>query len=313
PALQHCVNDFFAVQRDFVARATTKLNREPEAARASKLRMMLARVRLLAAEVQVLPQVDRPTQALETLAGFEDDYPGEQNLDGRVWHVRLLAYERLGQLDEATRAIPAYIAADPDNAGATLQSLYASLAVDAERCQAEGDTISAQRTAEVALVLAQQIHEWAARPDNGSDATDRRALTVQLAEANLRAGRYERARELFEPLVTSDASSLSPETESDLRVVFGHAEALFQLGEYASGLPEFARLATRLPPTDPIRWKSLLRDLQCRTALDHPPQGVIKVIQQQKYLYPDLGGPVLAAQFEKLQRENKRRADESRS
>ena len=100
------------------------------------------------------------------------------------------------------------------------------------------------------------------------------------------------------------------QSSTDVRVLLGRAEALFQLGEFSSALPGFNRLAMGLPPADPVRWKALLRDLQCRTALEHAPQGIIKVIQQHKQLYPQLGGPDLAPQFEKLQRENERRLDE---
>ena len=157
---------------------------------------------------------------------------------------------------------------------------------------------------------------------------DRRALTVQFAEANLRAGRHQRARELFASLLstaataprggrsihaavptTQDQAASNPSLD-DVRVILGYAEALFQLDEFALALPKFNRLATGLLPSDPIRWKSLLRDLQCRTSLRHPAQGIVKVIQQQRQLYPELGGSVLARQLEKLQRQNERILDE---
>ena len=83
---------------------------------------------------------------------------------------------------------------------------------------------------------------------------------------------------------------------------------MFHLREFATALPLFNRLAITLAEADPTRWKSLLRDLQCRTALGHPPQEIIKVIQQQKHLYPKMGGAVLEAKFMKLQRDNERRA-----
>jgi hypothetical protein len=95
--------------------------------------------------------------------------------------------------------------------------------------------------------------------------------------------------------------------EDDLRVVLGHAESLFQLGEFAVALPMFNHLAIGLPPEDPTRWKALLRDLQCRTALEQPPEGIIKVIEQQVSMGWDLGGATLAAEFETLLRENQRR------
>jgi len=307
--LLHRIDDFLVVQQEFVALASSELNRQWDAQRVSTVRDLLARARLLAAEVYVLPHAAKPAKALETLTGFEDDYPDEEALAGRVWRVRLLAYEKLGRIEDAKRVIPTYIAADPENAGPVLQSLYQSVVEDFQDLQKERDNTSAQRKAEMALLVARQIHEWAIRSDVVSPLPDHRT-SVQLAEANLRAGHYQRARELFEPFLAANDGLAAPQSSTDVRVVLGHAEALLQLGEFASALPGFNRLAMGLPPTDPIRWKALLRDLQCRTALGHAPQGIIKVIQQHKQLYPELGGPALAPQFEKLQRENERRLDQ---
>lgn len=310
PTHRRRTDGFFAAQREFVALATGELGRDPDEEAAVTLRSLLARAQLLAAEVHVLPHSGRAVQALETLAGFEDEYPDEKALGGRVWRVRLVAYQELGRLDEATRAIPAYIAADPRDGGATLQSLYQALADDVREVQARGDIRSAQQKADMALILARQIHDWASRPDSASTAADRRALTVQLAEANLCAGRFERARELFASLLPAKDGPTASEPPGDVRVLLGHAEALFQLEQFAKALPQFNRLATGLPATDPIRWRALLRDLQCRTSSNHPPEGIVKVIRQQKRLYPELGGPVVARQLEKLQRENQRRLDD---
>lgn len=310
PAHQRSANDFFTVQREFVARATSELNAGPEPDRTASLRSLLARARLLAAEVQVLPLTSRPAQALETLREFEDRHPDEKALAGRVWRVRLLAYEELGRLDEATEAIPAYITADPQNAGPTLQSLYADLTEDVDRLQSSGASNLAQRKAEMALVLARQIHEWAMRTAPSSTDSEPHIWTVQLAEANLRANRHARARELFASLMPTTGKPATGEPENDVRLLFGYAEALYHLGEFGEALPKFNRLATGLPASDPVRWKALLRDLQCRAALDHPASGVIKVIRQQQQLYPDLGGPSVKPQLERLLRESERRIDE---
>ena len=91
--------------------------------------------------------------------------------------------------------------------------------------------------------------------------------------------------------------------------MYGLAEAEFQLGEWQAALPRFNALAVGLPATDPLRFKALLRDLQCRTELKHPPRGILKVIEQQRFLYPDLGGPALAEEFGKVERANQRRGD----
>ena len=129
------------------------------------------------------------------------------------------------------------------------------------------------------MLLAQQVHEWAQRYQDGAAPTDQRRLLVQLAEANLAAGRYARARELFEQCQAGGDDATLPEASRDVAVVFGHAESLFHLDEFANALPQFNELARKLPEADPMRWESLLRDLQCRTALRHPPRDIIKVIE----------------------------------
>ena len=299
-------DSFLAVQRDFVTRANGERTAAGDAEEAARIKSFVARSHLLVAETQVMPAVGRHAQALETLAGFEEQYPEETAVTGRVWRVRLLAYEKLGRLDEAARAVPAYVTADPANAGPTLQALYLGLAEESDLLRASGDDRAAQQKAEVAHLLAGEIAAWDAQHNAQASAPEHRSVEVQLAEAHLRAGLAAEARQRFEALRAGGASARE---ESDVRVAFGYAEALFQLREFDAALPRFNALAVELPPEDPLRWRALLRDLQCRTALGAPPAGIIQVIRQQEHLYPDLGGPVLAGEFERLQRENQRRHD----
>ena len=323
-------NDFLTALRNFNTLATETMNRashpgrtevagkpaSPSSKLALPVRAMLAEARVLSAEVHILSRLPRPAQTLDMLETFETDFPGHRTLAGRVWRVRLIAYERLGQLEKAMDAIPAYMAADPARAGPTLQSLYLSLAADADDRFRKSDDAVAQRKADMALVLANQVHQWATDKagllvdhDAWDVAGGKRAMSLQLAEANLRAGMLPRAKQLFQALDEKSEAAAQDENMPDLRFELGYAETLFQLGELASALPRFNRLATALAPTDPVRWKALLRDLQCRTSLAHPPEGIISVIEQQRFFHPELGGPQFAPQFEKLKRENQRRID----
>ena len=304
------MDDFFATQRAFDALARQAIEAGADAQRTETLNRLLASLRVLKADVQLLPLVNQPAEALRTLSTFETDFPDARDMAGRAWRARLRAYEQLGRLDDATKAIPDYVAADPEHAGAALQSLYVTLSAEGERDRASGDRGAAERKAEMALVLAQQLDDWVSRGEGASSRFDRYEVAVQLAEANLRAARYPQAKGLFERLRRVDEETPSASVPSkDRRVAIGYAESLYHTGEFAKALPEFNRLATTLPDGDPRRWSSLLRDLQCRAALNHPPAGIIKVIEQQKFLHPALGGVEFAPQFEKLQRENERRRD----
>ena len=301
--------EFFKAQRRFISLAGDVLGASPEPERAALLRKLRGQAKVLAAEVQVIPEMDRAVAALDTLRDFETTDSPKAGLLARVWRVRLLAYERLGRLEEAERAIPEFVAADPENAGPTLQKLYATLAADAERLERRNVSEASLQKAKVALLLAQQIVAWSDRYASDTPAAERRAWAVQLAEAHLAAGQYAEAAKLLGKLRGSAAAEAPTKQPDNLRVVLGYSETQYQLGDFAAALPGFAEVATQLPANDPIRWQALLRDLQCRTALNHPPHGIIKVIEQQKYLYPDLGNPEIAEELRKLQRENQRRID----
>ncbi len=304
--LRHNVDEFFSAQRRFLELSAVEKSRAAAPKRGSEIIQMRAEACITAAEIQVLPQVNRPAAALETLNGFEDTYPEANSLSARVWRVRLLAYDRTGRLDEAVRAVPTFVSADPERAGETLVAVYQTLRADLDRLNAGSDQAASQRRADMALAVARHMADWTARTESRRTPRERRESAFQLAEAHLLAGLHERAAELFTGLWREDGADAS---SADPRVSFGFAESLFQLGRYREALPVFNRLAVQLPPDDPRRWKALLRDLQSRTALGHPPQGILAVIQQQKQLHPALGGPGVAEEFERLERENQRRRD----
>ena len=242
------------------------------------------------------------------LEDYESKHSADPALVGRVLRVRLLAHERLGRIEEATASIPRYIASDPTNAGPTLQSLYKAMVEDIEKLEASGDGDAASAKAAGALLLAEQIDAWAqANPDV---PVDRRILRLQLAEACLRAERYEKARSLFAQYLGIGLEGTKLEDIKDLRGLSGYAESLYHLRKFADALPIFNRLATGLPVDNPQRWRMLLRDLQCRTRLKEPPADIIRVIEQQRFLHPELGDPQTADEFEKLLRENRRRQEE---
>ena len=306
--LQRLTNAFFDAHRAFVARAGQFGAGAVDAQAAATVRSLMARASVTAAQLQVLPHIDRPAQAMDALADFEVAYPTERSLVGAVWRVRLLGYERLGRLDDAARALPAYVAADPEGAGATLQTLYDTLVEQIATLRNERNDGAAGAKAEIALLLAREIQDWATREGPSRTGRDTQEITVQLAEAYLEAGQPDQARSRFEPLMPASLESVDRLPPQSLRVVVGYAESLYQRGDLVEALRVFNKLATGLAPDEPLRWQSLLRDLQCRTALEHPPEGIIKVIQQQSFLYPDLGGERQAAEFQKLRRENQRRA-----
>lgn len=309
-SLKQRANDFFLVYHQFVEKITLAMSQQLDADRTIVLRNFLARSLILAAEISNLKRVNRTMQALNILEKFEEKFTDQKTLFGRVWRVRLLAYEKLDRIEDAKQAIPVYVNVDPDNAGPTLQVLYLTLSKEIETIRNRGNERSIQHKAELILLLAEKIYEWTNQHPDATHFMDDRASLVQLAEAHLLAGQNERASELFEQCHLPKNTSVLPAARIDHRIIRGYAQSKFQLHQYEQALPWFNLLAIKLPPSDTRRWSALLRDLQCRTRMNEPPADIIKVIEQQKYLYPKMGGTRNSAQMDKLLRENQRRQDD---
>ncbi len=267
----------------------------------------LAEAELFAAEALLELGEDQLPQALARLEGFEQRYPGQNRLIGRVLRVRIIAYEHLGRLEDAEQALPEYLRSDPANAGATLQALFESLREDIDRLKRRGRHADADQKAASALLLARQIHRWASADPSRVGPEQCYAIDLQLAQALLQAEQYEEARRAFANCLAAEAQRSPDGTNHDVRALYGHAESLYQLRQYEQTLPLFFRVCQMLSPPDKLWFKSLLRDLQCRTQLEHPPEGIIKVIRQQKFLHNDINGRELRRQFDALLQQNERR------
>lgn len=292
--------------RLFEASARTRLEDSQEVERRPALLHLIAEAGLMVAEWESRPAVGQPASALQRLEGFESTFPSESGMMGRVWKTRFAAYERLGRTEDVTRALAALTQSDAKQSGTMLQALYVEYAADAERLRRESPDQAASKFA-TTVILAEQLVQWAVDNPSLANADTSQALRIQLAESCLAAGRFQRALELFEN-AAADAGQTASSGEAEPRVSFGWAESHFQMKNYATALPAFNRLAMRLPQTDPLRWRSLLRDLQCRTLLKQPAAGILKVIDQQRRLFPELGGTALAAEFAIIEHENQSRA-----
>ena len=268
-----------------------------------------AEAELLAAEALLSMGKKQSLRALARLEGFEQRHPGRSRLVGRVLRVRIIAYEHQGRLEEAEKTLPDYIRSDPENAGATLQALFETIRDDIDRLKQRGRDQEANRKAASALILARQIHEWASADASRVSPDQKDAINLQLAQALLQAERYEEAERAFAVCLSAETTRGPDDAGGDVRTIFGHAEALYQLKRYEQALTLFHRVCQSLSPSDKLRFKALLRDLQCRTQLGHAPDGIIKVIRQQKFLHDDLGGPQLRRQFEALLRRNESRME----
>ncbi|MBI1825441.1 MAG: tetratricopeptide repeat protein [Planctomycetes bacterium] len=285
----------------------TQLQASPDDARRSALLHLVAEARLAVAEVEVLPSLAAPTKAIERLAGFESTFPTERSLFARLWVTRFRAFDGLGRATDAKKALVELTKTDPAECGKLLQSLYTECVAEGDRLHRTGKKESATHCFVSAALLADALVAWAEANPSLANKETSRALNVQLAEASLAAGRLDCAKEIFERELSRHGTGAAALENAEPRVLIGYAETHFQLGNFATALPAFNRLATRLPAEDATRWLALLRDLQCRTRLGEPPDGILKVLDQQRRLHPDLGGLKFSPQFDSLKQENETR------
>lgn len=281
---------------------------EADPTRRAGLRRLAAQTTVLTGEVHALPGVARWTKALETLDGFENRFPEQPALIGRVLRVRMIALEALGRHDEASSLIPQYVANDPQGAAPTLQGLFDALREEIQRDKRAGREERARARARSAVLIAEGIYNLARRQPDVFRSDAVYALRLQLAESAIETRDFARAAELFEQCLAQDAARATDSNTQDRRALLGTAEAYFGLDRHEEALPLYNRIFRATKRNQPVFWKALLRDLQCRTALEHDPAQIIKSIRQQKFLDHEMGGPDLRRQFDTLLTTNEQRA-----
>ena len=293
---------------DFVEVASADVGQAKGAVDVERLR---ADESLTYTEMLVLPPVAGYEEALRERDEFERKFGAGATDRGRSLRIRLAALEGLGRREEAAELLPAYAKADPSDAGRTLQTLYDAAIADVEACRARGDQAGRERNVKAALATAEQLAEWAQTSDRILSAEQKRRITTQWAEALLQAGGVDRAKELFQLLAPPSPAGEVYDLDLDVRILFGYAQTLFLLNDLTEALPRFNRLAVRLPAQSSLRWQALVKDLECRTRMGEPPEGIIKVIEQQKFLYPELGGAETAKDLQVILQESARRKSKS--
>lgn len=287
-----------------LARATTG---ETDPKRRAELRHLTARANVIAGELYAIPGVSRWNKALEKLAGFEKRFADETVLIGRVLRVRMIALEALGRHDEASDLIPQYVASDPAGAAPTLQGLFDAMRKEIEADKLAGLERRARARAQSAVVIADGIHNLAIERPDMFDATAIYALRLQLAETLIATGDLVRAKELFTECLKIDRARYPEHVARDSRAIYGMAQTQFELRQYIDALPLFNRIFQSSERGSRLWWESLLYDLRCRTALEHPAGGIIRSIRQHKYLDREMGGEHLRRQFDTLLTANERR------
>ncbi|HNO79631.1 MAG TPA: hypothetical protein PKN33_16395, partial [Phycisphaerae bacterium] len=275
------------------------------AAEPERAEEFLAQADVLVGEMNVLKGVDQYEEAIALLRDFESKHPDSLDLMGRVLRVRIIAFESTGQLQEAQQAVPKFAALAPNEAGMTLQALLDSIRIEIAELRENDQQEEADRKAAAALLFAQQIFD-SATSQNASEASMYR-LRVQLAESYLEAGQYDKALLLFREAEQFDVSRYKDGKSHDPRVVLGKARSLMMKKQFDEALILFNRLFVESPADAPHRFEALLGDLQCRTALGEDAAAIINVIEQHRFLSPNLGVDSVKKKILEVKAQNEKR------
>ncbi len=257
-------------------------NGEPVALTAASL--------LISAEVCLTRVGSDPAQALDLLRRFDDQSVRDPQTVGRSMRLKLIAYQQLGQLDQAARMIPGYLDSDPQNAGATLQGLLETFKEEIQAAEAGGRLQEARRKSEEALVVAENLNRWAQSESAGLDDLARLAFRLEYGEALLLAGQADQALPLFEDVVREDAAGRPDGQSRNGRAVYGLAEAYYHVQQLDQALPLFHRVFAESPEDSDLWWRAFRRELECRMMLGEAPATLIALINQKQVLFRDLGG-----------------------
>ncbi|MCC7291339.1 MAG: hypothetical protein IT449_04650 [Phycisphaerales bacterium] len=234
----------------FIAKATPALQDDRDPARAERFRSLLAEAALLPAELNLLPAIDKPQDALEALdaleqAALEQGGAVPPALKSRVLLARLSALARLGRIPEVGALLPGALATDPAAAG-TLAKLHDDLRASAGCLPAPPQTDEARMRARMAALLAKSLAEWA-RDRTDVSAADKVVLRLQYGEALLETGDYAAAREVFSSCggeVKLETAS-GPAGQGKVQPEAGSGEAGHAPGQPESGSGEAGRAPAR--------------------------------------------------------------------
>ena len=151
----------------------------------------------------MLRPAQNPQATLKSLAEFESEFAEFLELIGRAMRLRILAYQALGNLQQAAAIIPDYIQRDPVNAGATLQGLLETFKEEITLAERAGRQTEALSKAEDALLVAKSLRDWAIGPASGLDRRAQAALGLPRGQNPLVP------RRSFTASATSNCSPLS--------------------------------------------------------------------------------------------------------
>ncbi len=255
---------------------------------------------LIAARVRNEPPLEDHAAALDVLEDFDKTYGAYRDLLGRSMRLKIVALQGLGKLQEAKQLIPDYMKRDPENAGATIGALLASMQQEVRRARERNEEQAARRAAGEAVELAKSLYVWARQNPSQLETDELFGIRVQYAQACLEAQQYAQARELFQECLEEDAARSATNEPSHGPTLMGLAEGAYRIGQQAAedGQIEQARkeltdaskrflsVWRRTQRHTPLWWRALLRALEVPLALRELDVAQIETAARTRTLTP---------------------------
>ncbi len=273
----------------------------PDRARAA--RRAAATVGLIRARL-ALADKDYDT-VLSALEGFEQAYPGEDDLLSQVLEYRVVALTDSGQHEmlavEAQRMLAEY----PDQAASVIDRVLSEADLRIERLQAQAATADsikrsalleeAKGQAHAAAVLSEYLLRWA--KTRSLPMEELMPFEVIRAKTLRLSGQVEPAGELLARLVH--------DFPDDAQVMLEFAHVLYEKGDEDS-LVEAVRYLDRLitglgQPFPREWWVAWMRRLQINDRLNEGTAEIPLRVRQLRMTDPNLGGPVTKQELERLE------------
>jgi tetratricopeptide (TPR) repeat protein len=269
--------------------------------RRKQLTEWAAEASVSAAELLTGPGVEKFTESLGALEGFEDRY-GDSDLMSRVLAARIRAYRGLGDFDKARTLLDQYLAAVPaEKAAAVLAGLARGMREEIETQREAGRTQDAAKMARDAVEIFEQlVKSLSANPQQAGQVE---TVKFGLGRMLYYAGEFDRAEKLAGELLESSPNNgryiqLRAQVLTARMDAAGSPEAVKAAEDAWAKLLANPALRTSAPE---LFWEARYNWLSIQLRKGESAE-VAKAVRQDRVWYPDLGGPAWSDKFVDLHR-----------
>ena len=276
-----------------------------------------------AADVYLYPEVELAADALPILDTMETKFKLDDDARGRLLKLRIDALQKLGKLDEAQKALDAFLKiAKPEDVGPVLRGLFQAMTEDVRELIRRGQKDMATVKVEQAKALGDRLRDWLDKSSLADKAVRIENVRYDLGELLLAVGNYSAAQTLYQEIGGPKPDEMKKDAQGNFAplkedCIYGLARAYEGLGDTApdaaQAKPNFERalelwrvmikIAESERGTDRnIVWDRRYHGSYCKFRLGFAKEAAAE-IKALEIMDPPLGGkdPVTQKKFRDLQ------------